>query len=111
MVDGRVWVTTLREKTAALGISALRSKVCGLKAAIHIDDKGTIWLNLSQLMKLVGKTKKQTMDLFARLLHDREDDKGDFIETGEEAFDPSKRADVKLLDLKVFKSSNANCTS
>ena len=34
-------------------------RVCGLKAAIHIDQRGTIWLNLSQLMKLVGKTKKQ----------------------------------------------------
>jgi len=34
-------------------------RVCGLKAAIHIDQRGIIWLNLSQLMKLVGKTKKQ----------------------------------------------------
>ena len=31
----------------------------GLQAAIHIDQRGIIWLNLSQLMKLVGKTKKQ----------------------------------------------------
>lgn len=34
-------------------------RVCGLKAAVHIDSSGVIWLNLSQLMKLVGKTKKQ----------------------------------------------------
>lgn len=39
-------------------------RVCGLKAAVHIDASGVIWLNLSQLMKLVGKTKKQTLDLY-----------------------------------------------
>ena len=37
----------------------LSLSVCGVKAAIHIDERGVIWLNLSQLMKLVGKTKKQ----------------------------------------------------
>ena len=37
-------------------------RVCGLKAAIHIDQRGIIWLNLSQLMKLVGKTKKQVKE-------------------------------------------------
>lgn len=58
-------------------------RVCGLKAAIHIDQAGTIWLNLSQLMKLVGKTKKQTLSLY-----------------GEQAFDSNRRMDVKLLDLK-----------
>ncbi len=40
--------------------------VCGVKAAIHIDERGVIWLNLSQLMKLVGKTKKQ-VSVFALL--------------------------------------------
>ena len=34
---------------------------------VGMEQRGVIWLNLSQLMKLVGKTKKQTLDLYGEV--------------------------------------------
>ena len=62
----------LSPRTPVGGTLVSRSRALVAHARCHacmvgMEQRGVIWLNLSQLMKLVGKTKKQTLDLYGEV--------------------------------------------